>query len=403
MRAGSPQGILHDQRGAALPMALIVLAMLSTLVIAFSILATTEPTIASNQQSVAQARAVAESGIERATWALNNKDHASGLPDPLPGTVPAPYNGSATVPVALNGSTLGVFRVTVTNGAASNERNLLAVGSIPSEASPRARQRIQVTVAKFRFPDPPAALSVRGELQMGGNTLIESRGSIDPNKDTSCGAKVGTYTTGSSTVTDAAARVYGADGNPNKNEATDMLQGQPTATFDSYLMTDDDMAALKAYAKSQGTYYQGSVAFHSSSKMPNGVIFVDTVSGNPVTPTSDPEDMANVLIQGGAPSSEDGVFRGWLIINGSLAINGDFKMDGFGYVVNDLSYTGTGTGQIEGAMMSRNIQDTSSTTIDTNSAGNASIIYDCAKARTGGGFLPQTYAVKAGTYKEISD
>jgi hypothetical protein len=397
MRDRSPQGILRDQRGAALPMALIVLAMLSTLIIAFSILASTEPTIASNQQSVAQARAVAESGIERATWALNNPTHLNGLADPLPGTVPAPYDGSATVPVELNGSTLGVFRVTVTNGAVSNERNLLAVGSIPSAASPRARQIIQVTVAKFRFPDPPAALSVRGELQMGGNTLIDSR------TDTSCGNKVGTYTTGSSSVQDAAARVYGADGNNSKNEGTDILQGQPTAAFDTYLLTDDDMAALKAYAKSQGTYYQGSVAFHSNSRMPNGVIFVDTVSGNPVTPSSDPDDMANVLIQGGAPASEDGIFRGWLIVNGSLAINGDFQMYGFGYVVNDLAYTGTGTGQIVGAMLSRNIQDTSSTTIDTNSSGNASIVYDCAKARTGGGFLPQTYTVKSGTYKEVSD
>jgi Tfp pilus assembly protein PilX len=389
--------LLTDQRGAALPMALIAMAILTTLIIAFSILASTEPMIASNQHSVAQARAIAESGIERATWALNNPLHANGLSEPLPATVPVPYNGSAPVDVALSSGTVGAFRVTVTNGAVSNERNIVAVGSVPSEASPRAKQRIQVTVAKFRFPDPPAALSVRGELQMGGNTLIESR------NDTSCGNKVGTFTTGSTAVTDAAARVYGADGNNSKNEATDMLQGQPTATFDSYLLTDDDMAALKAYAKSQGTYYQGSVSFHSSSKMPNGVIFVDTVSGNPVTPTSDPNDMANVLIQGGAPASPDGIFHGWLVINGSLAINGDFKMYGFGYVVNDLSYTGTGTGQIEGAMMSRNIQDTSSTTIDTNSAGNAAILYDCKKAKEGGGFLPLTYAVKAGTYREVSD
>jgi hypothetical protein len=389
---------LRDQRGAALPMALIVLAMLSTLIIAFSILASTEPTIASNQQSVAQARAVAESGIERATWALNNPTNANGLADPLPGTIPAPYDGSGTVPVALNGSTLGVFRVTVTPGAASNERNILSVGSIPNEASLRARQRIQVTVAKFRFPDPPAALSVRGELQLGGNTLIDS------SDDKSCGAKVGTYTTGSTTVQDEAARVYGgADGNKTKNEGTDILQGQPTATFDTYLLTPDDMAALKAYAKSQGTYYQGKVNFNSTSKMPNGVIFVDTVSGDPVTDSSDPADMADVTIQGGAPSTVDGVFRGWLIINGSLAINGDFQMWGYGYVVNDLTYTGTGTGQVVGAMLSRNIKDTSSTTIDTNTGGNASILYDCKKAREGGGAVPQTYAVKAGTYKEISD
>jgi hypothetical protein len=397
MRDRTPHRILRDQRGAALPMALIVLAMLSTLIIAFSILASTEPTIASNQQSVAQARAVAESGIERATWALNNKDHASGLPDPLPGTIPAPYDGSATVPVALNGSTLGVFRVTVTQGAVSNERNVLAVSSLPSEASPRARQRIQVTVIKFKIPDPPAALSVRGELQVGGNTLIDSRA------DTSCGAKPGTYTTGTTSILDASADVYGADGNNTKNQGTDILQGQPTAAFDNYLLSDNDMAALKAYAKSQGTYYQGTVEFTSSNRMPNGVIFVDTASGGPITPSSDPSDMANLTIHGNAPASADGIFHGWLIVNGSLQISGNFQMWGYGYVMNDLTYTGTGTGQIVGAMLSRNIRDTSSTTIDTNTGGNASILYDCAKARDGGGFVPQTYSVKAGTYKEISD
>jgi hypothetical protein len=397
MRAYSPCRILTDQRGAALPMALFAMVILTTMIIAFSILSSTEPLIAGNQHTVAQARAIAESGIERATWALNHKDHANGLPEPLPGTVPAPYNGSAPVDVALSTGTLGVFRVTVTNGAASNERNIVAVGTVPSEASPRARQRIQVTVIKFQIPDPPAALSVRGELQVGGNTLIDSRG------DGSCGNKPGTYTTGTTTILDASADVYGRDGNNAENQDTDMLQGQPTSTFDNYLLSDSDMAALKAYAKSQGTYYQGTVEFSSSNRMPNGVIFIDTTSGNPLTASSDPSDMANVTIHGNAPASADGIFHGWLIVNGSLQISGNFQMWGYGYVMNDLTYTGTGTGQIVGAMLSRNIRDTSSTTIDTNTGGNASILYDCAKARDGGGFVPRTFSVKAGTYREISD
>jgi hypothetical protein len=395
MRAYSWCRIVSDQRGAALPMALFAMAILTTLIIAFSIMASTEPLIANNQHTVAQARAIAESGIERATWALNHDTHADGLPDPLPGTVPAPYNGSAPVDVALSTGTVGVFRVTVTAGAASNERNIVAVGSIPNDASPRARQRIQVTVIKFQIPDPPAALSVRGELQVGGNTLIDSRG------DGSCGNKPGTYTTGTTTILDASADVYGRDGNNDENQDTDMLQGQPTNTFDNYLLSDSDMAALKAYAKSQGTYYQGTVEFSSSNRMPNGVIFVDTTSGNPITASSDPSDMANLTIHGNAPLSADGIFHGWLIVNGSLQISGNFQMWGYGYVMNDLTYTGTGTGQIVGAMLSRNIRDTSSTTIDTNTGGNASILYDCAKARDGGGAVPRTFSVKAGTYREL--
>ena len=261
--------ILTDERGAALPLALIALVMLTTLIVAFSVLATTEPLIANNQLTVAQARAVAESGVERAIWALNNDTNASGLPNPLPGTVPAPYDGSASVNVSLGGNTLGVYRVTVTPAAAANERNIVSLGFLPSEASPKSKQRIQVTVVKLKFLDPPAALSVRGELQVGGNTHISAH------DDTSCGSKPGTYTTGTTDIQGGSANVYGADGNTAQNQTGDVAQGQPTAAFDQYLLSDSDMAMLKAYAKSQGTYYQGTVEFSASNTMPNGVIFVD--------------------------------------------------------------------------------------------------------------------------------
>jgi type II secretory pathway component PulK len=61
-----------DQRGVALPMAMLALLVLLTLVVGFTILSTTEPIIATNQLMVAQARAMAESGMERAIWGLSN-------------------------------------------------------------------------------------------------------------------------------------------------------------------------------------------------------------------------------------------------------------------------------------------------------------------------------------------
>ena len=51
-------GLLTNERGIALPMALLALLVLSTLVIAFALLATSEPLVATNQKMVAQARAV---------------------------------------------------------------------------------------------------------------------------------------------------------------------------------------------------------------------------------------------------------------------------------------------------------------------------------------------------------
>src|SRR5216683_3667876 len=132
-------GMLRDQRGIALPMSLLALLILSTLVISFALLATSEPLIATNQKLVAQARAVTESGLEQAIWALNNPTDPNGLPTPLPGTVPAPYDGSAPIPILVNGTQIGVVFVTVTNGINPNERNVVAVGWAPTNAGSGAK------------------------------------------------------------------------------------------------------------------------------------------------------------------------------------------------------------------------------------------------------------------------
>jgi len=83
MRFSPVRTILRCQRGIALPMALMALLILSALIIAFSMLAASEPLLANNQLQIARARAVAESGLERAIWALNNPADPDGIPNPL--------------------------------------------------------------------------------------------------------------------------------------------------------------------------------------------------------------------------------------------------------------------------------------------------------------------------------
>jgi hypothetical protein len=201
--------------------------------------------------------------------------------------------------------------------------------------------------------------------------------------------------------------VYGADGNNSQNQGTDIIQNVPESTFDQYILTDSEMDALRSYAKSHGTYYQGSVEFNSANRMPNGLIFVDTVSGQNisapgVTPATPDSDMGVLNIHGGAAQDPSGIFKGWIVVNGSIQISGNFEMYGFLYAQNDMTYTGTGHGQVWGAAMTRNIRDTSFTSVDANLGGDAFIQYDCAKARTGGGFIPQTWTIKGGSYKEVS-
>ena len=392
---------MRGQRGVALPMALITLLILSALIVAFSMMAASEPVLANNQLQVAQTRAVAESGVERAIWALNNPANASGIPNTLV-TAAAPYDGTTAVPVLINGTQVGVFIVAVTNGASANERNIVATGWAPTNAGtgPKVKQKIQVTVYQTRFLDPPSALTVRGEIGVGGNALIYSR------SDRSCGDKAGTFSKGVTSV-GGPADIYGYDGNNVHNQdGTDMIQNQPDASFNPYTYSNDELNALKTLARKNGTYYQGTVTFDSSSRIPNGIIYVDTVSGNNIDAgganTTATSDFASVDIHGNAPADASGIFSGMLIVAGSLSISGNFQMHGMAYVLNDFTYMGTGTGQIVGAVMSQNIRDTSATSIDTDTSGNSTIIWNCGYAKTGGGQLPQTFTIESGTYREIS-
>jgi hypothetical protein len=401
-------------------MSLLALLILSTLVIAFALLASSEPLVATNQKMVAQARSVAESGLERAIWALNNPTDPNGIPEPLVGAAPAPYDGSAGIPILVNGTQIGLAFVTVTNGVNPNERNVVTVGWVPTNtgSTAKAHQKIQATVSKFLFraSPPPAALTVAGEINAGGNVNIDSRA------DLSCGAKDGTWSNGT-TDTGGSATIYGADGNNTANQSvsgmgaaiTDKRKDVPTSAFDPYILKNADMNTLKAYAIKNGTYFKGSavqgMTFNSGNKLPNGIVFIDTVSGNNIdynadgtpctgcTPTS---DFASVDIHGGFAADPSGIFSGMIVVAGSLAIDGDVTMHGMVYTVNDLTYVGTGNGEIDGAVFSQNVRDVSSTTVDTNGGGNAQINYNCNYASNPGGQLPQGFSIAPGTYKEVS-
>ena len=434
MRTHTLSRILADQRGIALPMAMMIVLILSALMVAFSVLGASEPTLAANQQRVAQARAIAESGLERALWALNNPGDASGipgddhgiLPDPK-GPVPAPYDGSSFIPASVAG-VIGGFRVTVSASknpdetVIPNERKILVDGWVPNDTAPaRVKQRIQVTVTKIRFLGAPVALAVRGDLNLGGHSLIDS------SRDTSCGEKGGTWSKdethreGSAEVCNYAGGCDNHDDVPtpvvyNPNDPTtlkgDIVTGVPNSIFDTFTYSPDEINMFKAMAKAQGTYYPtpagGTVTFNASNKIPNGLIFVDITSGNDITATTPASDFnASLKISGNAGASNDGIFRGWIIVNGSARIDGQFVMRGLLYVQNDLTYLGTGNGKIVGAAISQNLLDLKSTTIakwesDSDTLGNSTIVYNCAYARTGDNKVSQSFTIKLGTYKGVA-
>jgi hypothetical protein len=151
---------------------------------------------------------------------------------------------------------------------------------------------------------------------------------------------------------------------------------------------------LKALARARGTYYRGTLSFAS---IPNGLIFVDTVSGNNPTRSTAPSDLASVTVGPGAFTDTTG-FHGWIVVNGNIDFSGNFSgITGMVYAVGDVTMTGMGPAGVTGFMVVQRILDT-----ESRSAGNANVAYSCAAAR-GDGQIPTGWYVKGGTYRELSD
>jgi hypothetical protein len=405
------------------------------LLIAVAVLAKSEPLIAANHLRVTQARALAEAGFERAIWALsqgviNTVSPPSGsLAEPLPSPAPAPYDGSAFVSAGSPGT--GGFVVTVTTpdpAALPNERLIVSTGWTPTNdvADTRTKAHRTIRALAERFPnlamDTPCALCVRGDVGIGGNALV------DGHTDQSCGPKYGSVSSGNLAQSGSAEIKGSMDGNNISNQGTDYMQQAPDSMFTKMTLTPASLKTLRDRAKANGTYFGpgypnggttpqtspawgGSITFNSGNKVGNGIVFVDTVSGNDI-PTNlaaqNPSEFANVSIDGNpflGPAAEPGVFKGWIVVNGTLAISGNMKINGLVYVVNDLTYNGTGTGAIQGLAISQNIRDVTATTIgcdDSTTSGNSRIKFNCQNVRDGDPF-PRGYGLKAGSYREVAD
>ena len=97
-----------------------------------------------------------------------------------------------------------------------------------------------------------------------------------------------------------------------------------------------------------------------------------------------------------------GDFSGYLVINGSVSISGNMAINGLVYAVNDFTYNGTGSGAINGLVVSRNVRDTSATSIDSDSRGNSRVNFNCANTAAPS-MIGHGFTLVPGTYREVSD
>ena len=138
--------------------------------------------------------------------------------------------------------------------------------------------------------------------------------------------------------------------------------------------------------------------FGAGNRMPDGIIVVDAVGDDGVHPS----DLALVTIDAGAPADPSGIWRGWLIVNGSVVVDGEVRLQGFVYAQSTLDARAAGAVGLSGALVSRNILDLPGAGIDTGPAADLNIVYNCRDALTGGGTIPGRWSVKGGSYREVS-
>jgi hypothetical protein len=393
-----------SQRGIALPTALVALVILTALVVAFVTLAGNEPVIAGNHLRSTEALALAESGVERAIWALGPfaGSHPGGAAvQPLfevpRGNATAPWDGSVLMAQApaSDPSIIGGYTVRLTPGTRTHEVIVESTGWTPNQNNPAGKRIILVTLESpfaGRF-DPPGALNVDGEVDVRGNATIQASG----NRCNTSTPATGSYSAGNTTVGGSAAV---RPGYIEYARVTNPVEADQT--FRNLRFTQRELDRLKAMAKANGTYwgpgqlgpspgsYNGNVNF---TNVPSGIVFIDTRSGNPPSP-SNPSDFASVRITGGTAG-------GWIIVMGSLDIAGNTRYDGLIYVIDDLT-AGNGTATVNGAVIAHNLNNSNATAIDTSANGNITLNYSCSAMNNGSGQIPQGFVVQPGTWRLIS-
>lgn len=379
---------------------MVVMVLLMGLTLAFTSLATTEPVVARNHTMSAQARALAESGVERAIWAMANATpgfDAYGVAD-------APYNGES--PLTVPGG--GVFRVRIINGTDPNTEKLVTtVGWAPDNTGQlSAPRRIQVTLMKppLTTITPPCALCVAGNLDIGGSSTITSWSGSSGVAYCGSSPTGGTTSTGVTTTDGNAYDIYGPN-DSTPNQVSDMPQG-PTNTVPS--LTTTDLASLRTLAKAAGTYRQRvageEIVYDNDHLLPagGGILFIDTVTGNDLNPGA-PWSSGTAT-----PSSEWGSIRiagnqswsGWIIAMGDVDVSGTVALRGAIYARNDFAFNGNGT--ITGAVLAENTMKTVQSSVDSSTGGNSRIVYDCPTFQSGGGTVSTKWLVKPGTFVETA-
>jgi Tfp pilus assembly protein PilX len=414
-----------EERGMALPLAMIVLIIFASLAALFAGLAITEPQVSSNFALSKQALSVADGGLEWAriqitnnpafpTWqqAFNNvagiqystaaaaakADTAMADADWTPAAPATIANVPTTATrVRWTGVALGsgFFTVTVSSVDEAgvnysalpnppNDPNQLRLVSTGTTGTGTAS--VREIISPFTLPSSyfPGALSVRNNADLRGNSYVNGSDASGPDVP-------GVFATGVVTQGGSASIA----GTPIPYEDSTTTPAAAANYFDQpgNVITQSQLDALKALARkntncagANGCYFQGSQSFNP---LPNGIVVVDTTDGGAITPSN----RATVEVNGtNSPSNT------WLIVLGDVSVHGHISIRGLVYAYGTLNLRGMGSGTgILGAVVGL---AEATVDVEANLTGNSKINFSLAAAGT-----PPTgsvsYLVKSGSWGQI--
>lgn len=382
---------LADERGVALPLAMVMLVLLTSLMVAFAVLAKSEPEIASNQMQTAQSLRLADSGLQLAIWALNNNSDANGInysAMAYGGTAGGNYDGNHFFALGTTGGfTVLVQWVNPTNS--TWERTVTAVGWTPSKdaSSMNSHRKIQAVVQYGVVPplDPPCVVCVAGEVQVNGSAA---------NFNSASGGCPGATGPPQYAIQTQQALQYNAHPTFTGYGTSGTAALNTTSNTSQFKFASDSLAKLKAYAQAKGTYYNGAHSGLPTTGCPC-LVYIDTVDGSDFTNSTPTSNDGSLSVSG------SGTFNGTVIVAGTATLAGSYTINGMIYSLNDLSISGTVT--VNGATISENRRDSSSTNIDTDFSGNITMNYNCPNIRNSTtNLLGSSWVVKNGAYQETS-
>jgi len=92
-----------------------------------------------------------------------------------------------------------------------------------------------------------------------------------------------------------------------------------------------------------------------------------------------------------------------IVVAGDVTISGSFRMRGIVYAVNSFAIGGgSGSGQIDGAVINQNIRNAAATNVNASGGGNVTMNFNCGYVSNPGGQMPQTFTIQPGSYREVS-